>query len=727
MSFSLNQFIKNEPESVLNGHAQVFLAKSKSFSILLIIASFIDPSVGICGLIAMLTTDFTASIFGSLQKSIREGYFNYNSYLVGCGIGAAYELSIAVIVIVVFSAVLTYLISMWLSGRLGAYGLPMLSLGFVIGGWIITLATRQFSALEISERGIFLQNEIARYGGINAVKVYEEVQSTFKFPKTLEVFFKSLGAVIFQSNILAGMLIAIGLLIYSRISFLLALLGFYSGWLFYSLIGADLVYMEFGYIGFNFILTAIALGGYFLVPSIYSFLLVLLLTPVTGVVISASSSILQPYQLGIYSLPFNLVSIVVLYALKLRSVNTYFTTIVTNYGTPERNMYQYKNTFKRFPQTNLINLSLPFYGEWKVSQGYNGFYTHKDAWSNALDFVIADENNNHGKNPIEKTEDFYCYKKPILAPADGTIAEVTDHIPDNNPGDTNLEHNWGNTVIIKHADGIYTKLSHLLQYSILYPKNTFVKKGDVIAYCGSSGRSPEPHLHFQVQHTPYIGAPTVAYQFMNYVSRKKDKYALKTRQIPDEGDLLSNVVPNLLLSKAFQVTLGSSIMLEHSGNSYVWESKVNIYNQTYLYCLASDSKAYFINNGSEFYFTLFEGDKSSLLYFFFLSAYKLSLGVYDGIEIQDEFPIDLFKLGILKPLIDTASPFVDLAKSKFSLTYQLKSGNEEIELLSVIELNGFLTLNQHFESVINVKNGKLNTWNFNNTTSSENYEITFKA
>ncbi len=69
----------------------------------------------------------------------------------------------------------------------------------------------------------------------------------------------------------------------------------------------------------------------------------------------------------------------------------------------------------------------------------------------------GDTFNGNGAN----LEDYYCYNKAVLAPADGIVEEILDGIRDNAINDVNTIENWGNTIIIKHADFLYSKLSHL--------------------------------------------------------------------------------------------------------------------------------------------------------------------------------------------------------------------------------------------------------------------------
>jgi murein DD-endopeptidase MepM/ murein hydrolase activator NlpD len=74
---------------------------------------------------------------------------------------------------------------------------------------------------------------------------------------------------------------------------------------------------------------------------------------------------------------------------------------------------------------------------------------------------------------------------PIFAPADGIVKEV------------GILQNYGMTIVIEHAEcSIETVYAHLSDYAVHVGQH--VKRGDIIAYMGNSGKSTGPHLHYEV-------------------------------------------------------------------------------------------------------------------------------------------------------------------------------------------------------------------------------------
>lgn len=661
-------------KAFINSYSQLFFADSKVFAWLLLVSSFINPFTGLSGLIATGAAIAFAWWMGLNRTTIGYGMFSYNALMVGLVLGGQYHFSWSFVLVLLVGAVLSVLIAVWLNTIMAKYAVPSLSLSFLFTLWILTLAIRGFSNVNLSERELFRLNEWYQLGGSPLVELMTSLEQ-LDIPQFLEVYLKSLSAVFFQYNMISGVFILIGLLIWSRIAFVLSALGFVLGYLFYYGLSGEFTQLYYSYIGFNFILTAIALGGFYLIPSRASFMLVIIVMPIIGIFITGLNGLLGLLQLPLYSLPFALTVILITMLLHQR---TYFKRLVLvpyQYFSPEKNLYHYANSFARFGKAKHVGIRLPFFGEWFVSQGYTGKITHKKGWQYALDFVVVDETAHTFKLPGEKVSDFYCYNLPVMAPADGYISEVADGIDDNEIGEVDVRQNWGNTLVIKHADGLYSKLSHLKKDSLLVKVNDFVKEGQVIATVGNSGRSPEPHLHFQLQATPYIGSETIQYPLAYFVTRKEQQYQLHEFDVPEEGAHAHHPIKTPLLAEALHVVPGKKWYLEVNEASgqkttLVWECMVDAYNQTYLYCSKSKSWAYFVNNGTLFYFTTFYGNKKSVLYEFYLGAHKILLGYYQNMAVKDSLPVSSFHHPSLLWLQDTIAPFYQFMQVQYQSVFE---------------------------------------------------------
>lgn len=99
---------------------------------------------------------------------------------------------------------------------------------------------------------------------------------------------------------------------------------------------------------------------------------------------------------------------------------------------------------------------------------------------------------------------------------------------------------YGNYVMLKHDNGMYTLYAHLKYGSVTVNLGDRVSKGQVIGYMGNTGYSFGAHLHFEVRDknnnridpTPYINADLPSDKPKNkYIVGKiyTLKYALKVR------------------------------------------------------------------------------------------------------------------------------------------------------------------------------------------------------
>ena len=95
------------------------------------------------------------------------------------------------------------------------------------------------------------------------------------------------------------------------------------------------------------------------------------------------------------------------------------------------------------------------------------------------------------RDPFTDVNDFHPgldisadYGQPVLATGDATVVSA-------GPNGA-----YGNMVTLDHGFGIITKYGHLSRIAVRGDDQ--VKRGDVIGYVGSTGRSTGAHLHYEI-------------------------------------------------------------------------------------------------------------------------------------------------------------------------------------------------------------------------------------
>lgn len=89
-------------------------------------------------------------------------------------------------------------------------------------------------------------------------------------------------------------------------------------------------------------------------------------------------------------------------------------------------------------------------------------------------------------------------RTPIRAPLDGVVVF------------NGQARHYGNTIMISHGYGIHTLMAHRLHNSDRLAVGQRVRAGDQIGMVGSTGRSTNPHLHFEIiLHDPSGNAVTI--------------------------------------------------------------------------------------------------------------------------------------------------------------------------------------------------------------------------
>lgn len=663
-------------ETILNSFSLMFFSTDKLFALLILLVTFFTPGIGIFGLIAVILINTIAYLIGFNREDIKSGLFGFNALFMGMALVHDYQTNASFALLFICSILTLLLITVWIKGLLSIHQLPFLSIPFIITYWIVQLAASNLSNIHLNEGSVYVYNELARNQESIWFQFIHVLDGTV-LPVFASTFLKTLAGIFFQSSLLAGLLIALGLLYHSRIAFSLSIIGFTLAYFFYELFGANVNDLNYNLFGANFIFLAIAIGCFFLIPNVYSYLTVVVLIPILLLISVSLNKILSLFWLQGYSLSFSITTTAFLFVLNQRLFQKYLHLVTVQYFSAEKTIYKYLNSIQCFKNEHLYKLSLPFAGEWFVSQGYDGSITHLGDWSKALDFVIVDSKNNTFREPSSRADritldHFYCYNKEIYAPLDGYIYDIINTVEDNDVAEVNTDNNWGNTIVINHLNGLFSQISHIKKDTIPVYIGQYIYRGTYLGTCGNSGRSPEPHIHFQLQTLPTIGAKTLAYPIGYFIERIGTEKYLRISEVPKENSFISNVQLNQILLTAYSFYPGQKIVItnEKNGDEFNWDVLTDAYNRTYIYCIKTQSYAYYVNDGAMLYFTDFEGDKNSPLFKFYLAFYRQLMGYYDKMQIQDNIPLIHFNSKLFLFFQDFLAPFYLFTKASYTSTFE---------------------------------------------------------
>ncbi|MFF4742753.1 M23 family metallopeptidase [Streptomyces sp. NPDC001268] len=150
--------------------------------------------------------------------------------------------------------------------------------------------------------------------------------------------------------------------------------------------------------------------------------------------------------------------------------------------------------------------------------------THEGAQSFAIDIVAESAEHQRPRfaplwPPTRRNRDFPAFDAPLYAVADATVVRATDRQRDHMSRNSLPALPWflaegvirmlggtgrilGNRVVLDLGDGTWAVYAHLRRGSLAVREGERVSAGQLLARCGNSGNSTEPHLHFQLMDGP---------------------------------------------------------------------------------------------------------------------------------------------------------------------------------------------------------------------------------
>ncbi len=610
---------------------------------LLMVLTFLLPSVGVLGVVAVLGTITFAEFMGFRKEYLQHGFYLYNSLLVGLGVGFFYKITLVSIFLAALLGVFTFVLSFGLNRIFIKYNLPILSLPFSLVSILFYLASLRYANL--------LDNALYR-------------QPIFDVALPWSNFWHSLGEIFFLPYNIAGLAIALVLLWYSRILFFAAIIGYLIG------VGVHGLFMPWSaaiasLYNFNFILIAMALGAVFVVPHFKSYIIAAVAIVAAVIIIDAMEVFFNLYNLPVYTIPFNFV---VLLFILLLWAGGYPLFAYEIKETPEKTLLHYLDKKHRFG-LGKIHIGLPFFGEWEVYQGFDGEWTHKGAWRYAYDFIKTKDGKSHsGKG--EFVEEYYAFGEDVVAPVSGYVVAARGDLVDNPIGTVDRLNNWGNYIIIKADSGYYVEISHLMQHSLKVDVGAYVKAGEILAKCGNSGYSPEPHIHIQVQESATLGAKTLPFCFTHFLHGKKVQFFA----LPKKRESIAPIRPDVLMASRLAFVLDEEYrydVLQRGTKIGSYTFRVAMDDFGKFYFDDGKNRLYFYNDGINFYFYDYVGEKSYLRELFAVAPrYILARGEYEFAEV---LPLYLRYEGIRRIVHEMMLAFVHVHYGQ-KIYYRQKDG-----------------------------------------------------
>jgi urea transporter len=489
--------MKSLIKALLDSYSEIIFTQGHVIGFLLFLVTMLNPNVGLAGVISALSAYGFAFLIHLKMSDIRPGFFTYNPLLVGLSIGYVFTITPLTALFIAMAGALAFLFTYAMYHFSSYYlRLPALSLPFVVVSSLAYLASARYSNLFVSS--------------LHSPFHLDPPAGT---PQWAAGFLQSMGAILFQPNVLAGLAISAAILYWSRILFMLAVAGYMAGVLVRTLMLGSLTQPLQDAGNFNFILIAMALGGVFLIPSAKSYILAMIAVCLSTLLLDAAGSFWAYYGITAFALPFNAVCLAMIYCLGLAAFPYVARSIQSS---PEKTLDHFISHNARFGGSQRA-MALPFSGGWTVSQAFDGYFTHKGSWRHGYDFVIADHSGatHNGGGALE---DYFAHKKPVLSPVQGRVVKVVDHLADNVIGWPDSVNNWGNLVIIEDHRGFFAEISHFAQKTIKVKPGDWVERGALLGLCGNSGYSPFPHIHVQAQLTRDIGSATIPFCFASYTT-----------------------------------------------------------------------------------------------------------------------------------------------------------------------------------------------------------------
>ena len=256
------------------------------------------PQVAVGGFVAVVAGTLAAYGLRVEEAGLKAGLYGFNAYLVGLALATFMAPSTTMWVYVVLGSAVSVVVMLALSNVLKTWSVPALTAPFVLTAWLLLLATNAFSGLEggaLPPVGDIVPIERA---AADPLRVGDFVAGVLT--SITQVFLKGHGP--------AAALLLAGLAVNSVASAVFAVAGAVVAVITAHLLGAESDLVTAGLLGFNPVLTAIALGAVFHRPGLRAVVYTLVAAVLSVIVQGTMMALLMPFGIPTLTAAFVLVT-----------------------------------------------------------------------------------------------------------------------------------------------------------------------------------------------------------------------------------------------------------------------------------------------------------------------------------------------------------------------------------------------------------------------------------
>lgn len=290
----------NAIQILLKNIAQVLLLNNAWTGLFILIGLFVGSwKVGLMALIASLISLLLAKHTNYSEEEINSGLAGFNPVLTAIALTLFLVPEWYSLLIVLVAIVITMPLGSAFREFFKPFGVPMLTMPYVFVSWVVLLMSFQFKYVNADVK--ILPNTV------------KEITFSGHQIDFISAFLSGFSEVFLLKSVLAGTFILIGIFIASRKAGCYAMIANVIGFAAVTILGANRDQINDGLFGYNVILTVLALGVAFKtrIPRYMSIVLGVLLT----VVIHAGMiTLLTPFGLPVFTLPFIIATWIMLFA-----------------------------------------------------------------------------------------------------------------------------------------------------------------------------------------------------------------------------------------------------------------------------------------------------------------------------------------------------------------------------------------------------------------------------